>query len=220
MRRRDATAALAAAGLLPLATAARAQGGPVEGRQYARLPQALPGTPGKIEVVEFFFYRCPHCYAFDPLLEAWVHKLPADVSFRRVPVGGQKILQLHQRMFYALQAMNALTPQVHGGIFNAIHRGGMGLEDEAAVTALVSQLGVDAARFKATFHAFGIEPKIAQGTRLAEACGVESVPALVVGGRWRTSPSMAGTPGQNEQTDGQQALAVADYLISLSRGKG
>lgn len=219
MKRRDATLALAAAGLLPLAPA-RAQGGPVEGKQYLRLPQPLPGTPGKIEVIEFFFYRCPHCYAFDPLLEAWVHQLPADVSFRRVPVGGQKILQLHQRMFYTLQAMGALTPQVHSGIFNAIHRGGADLEDEAAITALVAKLGVDTGRFGATFHAFSIDPKLAQGAKLAEACGIDTVPALVVGGRWRTSPSLAGTPGQSEQAEGQQALAVADWLVKLSRGKG
>lgn len=217
MKRRDAALALAAAGLAPLAPA---QGGPVEGRQYARLAQPLPGEPGKVEVVEFFFYRCPHCFAFDPLLEAWVHQLPADVSFRRVPVGGQKLLQLHQRMFYTLQAMGALTPQVHSGIFNAIHRSGAELDDEAAVTALMGRLGVDVARFKSTFNSFSIPPKMAQGLKLAELAGVETVPALVIGGRYRTSPGSAGTPGQSEQAQGQQALAVADFLVKLSRGKG
>ncbi len=217
MKRRDAALALAAAGLAPLASA---QGGPVGGRQYARLAQPLPGEPGKVEVVEFFFYRCPHCFAFDPLLEAWVHQLPADVSFRRVPVGGQKLLQLHQRMFYTLQAMGALTPQVHSGIFNAIHRSGVELDDEAAVTAMMGRLGVDTARFKSTFNSFAIAPKMAQGLKLAELAGVETVPALVIGGRYRTSPSSAGTPGQSEQVQGQQALAVADFLVKLSRGKG
>lgn len=217
MKRRDAAFALAAAGLIP---AAWAQGGPVEGRQYARLGQPLPGEPGKIEVIEFFFYRCPHCYAFDPLLEAWVHQLPPDVSFRRVPVGGIKVLQLHQRMFYTLQAMNALTPQVHSGIFNAIHQGGAELDDEAAIVALMGRLGVDTAKFKSTFNSFAIAPKLAQGQKLAELGGVETVPALVIGGRFRTSPSSAGTPGQNEHVQGQQALAVADFLIKLSRGKG
>ena len=218
MRRRDAAVALAAAGLA--SPAAWAQGGPVEGKQYVRLSQTLPGEPGKIEVIEFFFYRCPHCYALDPLLEAWVHQLPADVSFRRVPVGAQKMLQLHQRMFYTLQAMGALTPQVHSGIFNAFHRGGVDVEDEAAATALVGRLGVDTAKFKATFHSFAIDPKIAQGNKLAELSGVENVPSLVVGGRYRTSPGSAGTPGQSETVQGQQALAVADFLIKLSRGKG
>lgn len=214
MTRRDATAALVAASLAP---AALAQGGPVEGRHYARLGQALPGAPGKIEVIEFFFYKCPHCNAFDPLLEAWVHQLPADVSFRRVPVGAQLVLKLHQRMFYALEAMGALTPAVHSGIFNAFHRGGVEADDEAAIVALVGRLGVDGAKFRQTFNSFGIQAKVQQGMKLAELAGADSVPALVVGGRWRTGPSLAGTPGQSEAVQGQQALAVADFLVKMAR---
>lgn len=214
MKRRDATAALLAAGLSPLALA---QGGPVEGRQYVRLGQALPGAPGKIEVVEFFFYMCPHCNAFDPLLEAWAHQLPADVSFRRVPVGATLMHKLHQRMFYALDAMGALTPQVHAGIFNAFHRERLEANDEAAIVALVGKLGVDTAKFKAAFNAFGVQSKVSQGLKLAEVAGIDSVPALVVAGRWRTGPSMAGSPGQNEAAQGQQALAVADFLIKQAR---
>jgi thiol:disulfide interchange protein DsbA len=207
---------LTASCLLP---AAWAQGGPVEGRQYARLGQALPATPGKVEVIEFFFYRCPHCFALDSLLEAWVHQLPADVSFRRVPVGQQAMLKLHQRMFYALEAMGSLTPTVHTGIFNAFHRQGIDAEDEAAVVALVGKLGVDTARFRATLQSFGVQTKVQQGNKLAELCGIETVPALVVGGRYRTGPGMAGTPGQSEAVQGQQSLAVADFLIKMARGK-
>jgi thiol:disulfide interchange protein DsbA len=220
MKRRHATLALAAAGLAPTAPAWAQGAAPVEGRQYARLTQPLPGAPGKVEVVEFFFYKCPHCFALDPLLEAWVHQLPADVSFRRVPVGQQAVLKLHQRMYYALEAIGALTPQVHSGIFNAFHRGGVDANDEAAVVALVGKLGVDPAKFKAAFSSFGVQGKLAQGQKLAELAGADSVPTLVVGGRYRTSPGQAGTPGQNELAQGQQALAVADYLIRLSRGKG
>lgn len=218
MKRRDATFALAAAGLAATAPTAFAQGGPVEGRQYVRLPQALPGTPGKVEVIEFFFYKCPHCFAFDPLLEAWLHQQPADVVFRRVPVGQQAMLKLHARMYYALEAMGALTPQVHGGIFNAFHRAGLDANDEAAVVALVGKLGVDTAKFKAAFSSFGVNGKLAQGQKLAELAGVDGVPALVVGGRFRTAPSLM--QGQNELAQGQQALAAADFLIRLSRGKG
>lgn len=217
MKRRNLALALTATGLAP---AAFAQGGPVEGRHYVRLRQPLPTTPGKVEVVEFFFYRCPHCFAFDPLLEAWVHRLPADVSFRRVPVGAQALLRLHQRMFYALEAMGALTPAVHAGIFNAFHRQGVEAKDEAGVTALVGRLGVDTPRFKQAFASFGVQGKGTQGQKLAELAGADAVPALVVGGRWRTGPGMGATPGQSEETSGQQALAVADFLIKLSRGKG
>lgn len=217
MKRRNAAFALTAAGLAP---GAFAQGGPVEGRHYVRLGQALPAPPGKIEVVEFFFYRCPHCFAFDPLLESWVHQLPADVSFRRVPVGQQALLKLHQRMFYALEAMGALSPTVHTGIFTAFHRQGVDANDEAAVTALVGRLGVDTAKFKQAFSSFGVQGKVAQGQKLAELAGADSVPALMIGGRWRTAVGMGANPGQSEATQGQQTLAVADFLIKLSRGKG
>ena len=214
MKRRTAAQALIAAGLAP---AAFAQGGPVEGRQYARLAQPLQGAAGRIEVVEFFFYMCPHCNVFDPLLEAWAHQLPADVSLRRVPVGVTLMHKLHQRMFYALEAMGALTPQVHAGIFNAFHRAGIEANDEAAIVALVSKLGVDPVKFKAAFNAFGVQAKLGQGAALAQAAGVDTVPALVVAGRWRTGPSMAGTPGQSEVAQGQQALAVADFLVKQAR---
>lgn len=218
MKRRDATLALAATSLI--GSAAHAQGGPVEGRHYQRLSQPLPGTPGKVEVIEFFFYKCPHCNAFDPLLEPWTHQLPADVTFRRVPVGQQAMLKLHQRMFYALEAMGALTPAVHSGIFNAFHRLNIDANDEAGVVALVGKLGVDQAKFKQAFASFGVQAKVAQGQKLAEQSGAESVPMLVIGGRYRTGPGMAGTPNQSELVNGQEALVVADFLIKLSRGKG
>ncbi|WP_457356338.1 thiol:disulfide interchange protein DsbA/DsbL [Roseateles sp. P5_D6] len=214
MKRREATAILIAGGFAP---AVFAQGGPVEGKHYARLGQTLPGTPGKIDVIEFFFYKCPHCNTFDPLLEAWVHQLPADVSFRRVPVGAQLVLKLHQRMYYALEAMGALTPAVHGGIFSAFHRGGVEANDEAAVVALVGRLGVDTAKFKQAFGSFGVQAKVQQGMKLAELSGADSTPTLVIGGRWRTDPGMAGTPGQSEVAQGQQALAVADFLVKMAR---
>lgn len=204
MRRRDVALALASAGLLP---AALAQGAPVEGKHYARIGQPLPGTPGKIEVVEFFLYTCPACFAFDTPLEAWVHQLPADVSFRRVPVGTQAMQKLHQRMFYALQSMGALSPAVHSGIFNAFHRGGVTVTDEDGAVALVGRLGVDAARFKQTLGAFAIQNKVNQGLKLAELSGADGVPTLTVAGRWRTGPGMAG----------QQTLAVADFLIQQAR---
>ena len=214
MKRRDLSLALAAASLVPQAWA---QGGPVEGKHYTRLGQTLPGAPGKIEVIEFFFYKCPHCNAFDPLLEAWVHQLPADVSFRRVPVGAQLVLKLHQRMYYALEAMGALTPAVHSGIFNAFHRGGVEADDEAAIVALVGRLGVDAAKFKQAFSSFGVQAKVQQGLKLAALAGADGVPALVVAGRWRTSLGQAGTPGLSEAAQGQQALAVADHLVKMAR---
>lgn len=215
MKRRD-LGLLALGGLTGWETA---QAAPAEGRQYSRLGQPLPVTAGKVEVIEFFFYRCPHCFAFDPLLEAWAHQQPADVSLRRVPVGQQALLKLHQRMFYALEAMGAMSPTVHTGIFNAIHRQGVEANDEAGIVALVQRLGVDPARFRQAFNSFGVQGKLAQGSKLAELCGVDGVPALVVGGRFRTTLGQGATPGQSELVSGQQMLAVGDHLIKLARGQ-
>jgi thiol:disulfide interchange protein DsbA len=209
MKRRDAALALAVAAVAPLA---RAQGALAEGRHYARLAQPLPATPGKVEVLEFFMYTCPACDAFDAPLEAWAHRLPADVALRRVPVGAQARLKLHQRLFYALEAMGALTPAVHRGIFDAFHRHRVEANDEAAVVALAARLGVDRTRFRQAFASFGVQGRVVQAQQLAAQAGGDSVPALVVGGRWRTGPGMAGGAAQ--------ALAVADHLIGLSRRKG
>jgi protein dithiol oxidoreductase (disulfide-forming) len=216
MKRRDLSTLIA---LSPLAGTALAQGAPVEGKHYARLAQPQPGTPGKVEVLEFFFYRCPHCFALDPILEAWVKQLPADVSFKRVPIGQQAVLKLHTRMYYALESMGQ-TAATHMAIFNAIHRERQDLDDEKSIVALMTRLGQDPAKFKQAFSSFGVMTKAQQAIKLADTYGVESVPALAVGGRFRTSPAMAGAPGQPEHVQGQQALAVADYLIKLSRGKG
>jgi len=204
VKRRDVALALASAGLLPTALA---QGSPVEGKHYVRLGQPLPATPGSIEVLEFFLYTCPACYALDPQLETWAQRQPASVSLRRVPVGMQAMQKLHQRMFYALQAMGAMSPSVHAGIFNAFHRAGVQVTDADAAVALVAQLGVDATKFRQTLGSFAVQNKVNQGLKLAELSGADGVPTLVVAGRWRTGPALAGA----------QTLAVVDFLIQQAR---
>lgn len=197
---------------------ALAQGGPIEGRQYQRLNQTLPTPPGKIEVVEFFWYGCPHCYTFDPVLEAWIKTLPADVSFRRVHVGFRANIKLHQKLFYALEAMGK-EAEVHDRVFAAFHRDRLNLDDEASIIALVGKLGLDQAKFKDAFNSFGVQTKAQQATKYSEDFRIDGVPALGIGGRFLTSPSMAGVPGAPEVTQGQRAVAVADFLIKLARGK-
>ena len=114
MNRRHFSARLAAGGLVLTALGgtglARAQGKPVEGTHYVKLAQPVPVPPGKIEVVEFFWYGCPHCNAFEPLLETWIPRLPADVAFRRVPVAFRdEPFTSHQKIYYALEASLGLA---------------------------------------------------------------------------------------------------------------
>ncbi|MDC8785735.1 thiol:disulfide interchange protein DsbA/DsbL [Roseateles koreensis] len=221
MQRRDFSAklSLSALGLatLGLPGMAQAQGGPAEGKQYLRLSQALPTTPGKIEVIEFFWYGCPHCYAFDPVLESWVKQLPADVSFRRVHVGFRANIKIHQRLFFALEAMGK-EAEVHTAVFNAFQRNMP--DDEKATIALAGSLGLDVAKFTAAYNSFGVQTKCAQATKLSEDYRIDGVPALGVAGKFLTSPAIAGTRGATEQVNGQQSLAVVDFLIKQLRNKG
>ncbi|MCZ8077466.1 MAG: thiol:disulfide interchange protein DsbA/DsbL, partial [Paucibacter sp.] len=181
------------------------------------LAQALPvAVPGKIEVVEFFWYGCPHCYAFEPVLAPWIKQLPADVAFRRVHVGFNAMIKQQQKLFYALEALGKAA-ELQDKIFIAFHELRLDLNDEKSITELVVKLGVDGAKFKDAYNAFGVVTKAGQGSKLSEAYRIDGVPALGIGGRYLTSPSIAGLRGDNEQANGRRALAVADHLIQLAR---
>uniref|UniRef100_UPI00286BF704 thiol:disulfide interchange protein DsbA/DsbL n=1 Tax=Roseateles sp. TaxID=1971397 RepID=UPI00286BF704 len=138
MKRRDFSAifSLSATGLLAvgLPTSALAQGGPVEGKQFQRLGQPLAVAPGKIEVVEFFWYGCPHCNTFEPQLEAWAKKLPSDVVLKRVPVAFRDDFVPHQRLFYTLEAMGKLD-DLHRKVFQTIHVDKQSVDKEASILA-------------------------------------------------------------------------------------
>jgi len=213
MKRRDFTIGMAGTGLgLVVAPAARAQGAPVEGTHYVRLaqpaPVTLPSPDKKIEVVEFFWYECPHCNAFEPLLEAWAKRLPADVAFRQVPVGFTARHQLAQRMFYALEAMGQLQA-LHRKIFAAIHVQNRRLNTEGDMTAFVSANGVDGAKFTEMFRSFQVATAANKARQLTDAYRIDGVPALGIHGRFFTSGALAGSH--------DRALAVADFLIRQAR---
>ena len=223
MQRRDFTQHLATAAAAVTAYAglgmaaspvAHAQSGaPVEGQHYVRLGSPIPVSlpAGKsIEVVEFFWYGCPHCFAFEPVLDNWVKKLPADVSFRRVPAGFTAAYQLHQKVFYALEEIGQLDA-LHSKIFNAIHVQNKRLNSESEVAAYLVTLGVDEAKFSAAMKSFGVNTKLNRAKQLSEGYKIDGVPALGVQGRFYTSVSLAGGP--------DRAVAVTDFLIQRARQK-
>jgi thiol:disulfide interchange protein DsbA len=200
-------AGAAAACAMPLW--ARAQGTPVEGRDYARLaqPLAMPST-GKIEVVEFFGYWCPHCNAFEPSLDAWARKLPADVAFHRVPVAFSAPQEPYAKIFFALEAMGQVDA-MQRKVFSAIHVQHQRLEKESEIQAFVAANGIDGAKFIETFKSFTVASKFKQARQLADAYRIDGVPTLGIHGRYFTSPSLAGGH--------EQALRVTDYLIQRAR---
>lgn len=190
---------------------ALAQGTPVEGKQYVRLPQAAPvsAPTGKVEVVEFFWYGCGHCNDFEPTLAAWVAKLPADVVFRRVPVAfRENPFGNHQRLFYALEAMG-LVSTLHPKVFRAIHAEGQTLDKPETIAAFMTRQGVDAAKFMAMFNSFAVQTKCKQARTLADAYKIDGVPTLGIAGRYFTSVSLNGNP--------ERTLATTNFLIDQAR---
>ena len=212
MNRRDFSKQLAAAGLT-LATAAgaaKAQGGPVEGKDFIKLETAaavnLPANK-KIEVVEFFWYGCSHCFAFEPVLEPWAKRLPADVYFHAVPFAFIGPVE-HQKLFYALEELGQ-REALHGKLFNAIHVQNKRLNTESEITDFVVANGVDKAKFTDAFKSFAVNTKLSRGKQLSSAYKIDSVPMLGIHGRYRTSAGMAGTQ--------ERALGVAEYLMQRAR---
>ncbi|GAB4041975.1 MAG: thiol:disulfide interchange protein DsbA [Rubrivivax sp.] len=212
MKRREFSHQLAAGGLLLVAgAAARAQGGPVEGTHYVRLSQPAPlnlAAGKKVEVVEFFWYECPHCNAFEPALDAWVARLPADVDFKRVPVGFTARHQVAQKAFYALEEIGQLEA-MHKRIFAAIHVQGQRLLTEKAYVDFMAANGVDADKFAAAFRGFSVNTKANRARQLSDAYKIDGVPALGIQGRFYTSGSLAG--------GAERVLAVASFLIDRAR---
>ena len=217
MKRREFTATLFAAGagaaVMGQVALSQAQGTPTEGKDYVRLSQPLPSAAaGKIEVVEFFWYGCPHCNDFEPMLDGWAKKLPADVSFRRVPVAFRdEPFGSHQRIFYALEAMGQIDA-MHRKVFYAIHNDRAKLDKPADIAAFMAKNGLDSAKFLDVFNSFSVQTKARQAKQLSESYKIDGVPAMGIHGRYYTSGSLAGS--------NDRALAVADVLIERTRKGG
>ena len=213
-RREFSQAALAAASATTLAAlplGVQAQGKPpAEGTDYLLLSKPAPteAPAGQIEVVEFFWYSCPHCNEFEPQLEAWAAKAPKDVSLRRVPVSFRPDFEPQQRLYYVLEAMDKLAA-LHKKVFYAIHVEKQTLNTADLVTAWAQKQGIDKAKFTELYNSFPVNMKTRKATQLQEAFMVDGVPALGVDGRYYTSGSLAGTMAR--------ALTVTDHLLTLAR---
>jgi thiol:disulfide interchange protein DsbA len=215
MNRRDFSSLLAGAagaGLGLTATgSALAQGAPEEGKHYVRLQTAAPVTLSspakKVEVIEFFWYGCPHCFSFEPTIEAWSKRLAADVQFRQMPFAFIGPVE-HQKLFYALEEIGQ-REALQRRIFNAIHIEKRVINTEADILAFVTANGVDRAKFTDAWKSFGVNTKINRGKQLSNAYKIDGVPAIGVQGRYYTAPALAG--------GADRAVAVADFLIQRAR---
>lgn len=171
-------------------------------------PQATEAK-GKVEVIEFFHYGCPHCRDFDPLLEQWVKALPADVVFKRVPaIWGNPQLSALARFFYAAEATGDLG-KLHTKIFEAFQSDKVPLNTEAGALEWVGRQGVDGKKFADAYKSFGVNSKIQRADQLARAYQVQGVPTLAIDGKFLTSASMTGSHANT--------LKMADQLIARAR---
>jgi protein dithiol oxidoreductase (disulfide-forming) len=221
LRRLILTALLGlAAGASALATASPTE--PQEGVEYQTLPAPQPTDGGaKVEVIEFFAYYCPHCYAFEPGLEAWVRKQGDNIVFKRVHVSGGPSVVPQQRLFYTLDAMG-LLPQYHQKVFDAMHVEHQRLSSDEQVIDWAAKAGIDRARFAGVYNSFGISAKVRRVDSLMDAYHVEFWPLLVVDGRYVTSPTHAGkgmSAGSTEAQQQQATLQVLDALVAKAKAK-
>jgi len=202
---------LSAVSGLFLAFAACAQDSPVEGVNYIELkpPQAVESS-GKVEVLEFFWYRCPHCYALEPDLEAWAKRLPRDVQLKRIPGILNDDWGIDARIFYTLEAIGELE-RLHRPLFDTIHQqGGVRLRGDAFAKWVADWLAtqnVDMAKYDAAFRSFTVESKLRRAAQMSRAYRLDGVPTLVVQGRYLVVAT----------TSRKAMLATADFLIGETR---
>lgn len=154
-------------------------------REYvAIVPAQSSDNPGKIEVVEFFSYGCPHCSDFHPTVSKWAAKLPADVVFKRVPVSfGRAQWAVLSRLYYALEATGDLA-KLDAAVFYALHEKGLKLYDDKSIAEWVVAQGVDAKKFSDAYSSFGVISKGKRADQLAQGSKIQGVPALAIDGKY------------------------------------
>lgn len=184
---------------------------PQIGKDFDKTLQAIPtDSANKIEVTEVFWYGCIHCYHMDPLLNAWVKKLPADVVFKRMPGLPQPTWAPMAKAFYAMDDLK-LSDKLHTALFDAIHKEKTldPTNELAAIDWMTKKSGLDKSKVEAAFKSFSMNNKLNQASQFFRATGATGVPSFIINGQFITSSTMAG--------GNEQALKTADYIISNLR---
>ncbi|MCD6042876.1 MAG: DSBA-like thioredoxin domain protein [Burkholderiales bacterium] len=193
LRRRMIAALAAAPCLAPLGAAAQQ---PRRAFEELNPPQPVEAA-GKIEVLEFFWYGCIHCYNLEPKLETWLKKVPSDVEFRRVPAVFNQRWAHDATLFYAFEAMGVLD-KLHRPFFDAIHRERLRTDNWQELSAWLGKHGIDAKKFEATAKSFGVQAKMKRAIRLTTDYKIDGTPAMAVHGRYTVPSSEAMLDTVNE----------------------
>lgn len=185
-----------------------------EGIEYKLVtPPVRTADKDKVEVVELFWYGCPHCYSFEPKLNKWKKSLPANVVFKRVPAifPNREIWETHARAYYTAELLGVLD-KIHRPLFDAIHKNKQQVHSQEALANFFSQYGVDKQTFKDTFSSFGVQMKVNIAKDLTRRYQIDGVPTMIINGRYRTHASL---------TNGQDGMfKVIDFLIEKETKAG
>ncbi len=184
---------------------------PQIGKDFDKTLQAIStDSPNKIEVTEVFWYGCIHCYHMDPLLNAWVKKLPADVVFKRMPGLPQPAWAPMAKAFYAMDDLK-LSDKLHTALFDAIHKEKTldPTNELAAIDWMTKKSGLDKSKVEAAFKSFSMNNKLNQAAQFFRATGATGVPSFIINGQFITSSTMAG--------GNEQALKTVDYIVANIR---
>jgi thiol:disulfide interchange protein DsbA len=218
---RSLRTALAALGLLAATAAFASPTAPVLGKDYTQLaaPQPVQTVGNKVEVLEFFMYRCPHCAGLEPALEAWLKKQGDNVVLRRVHFGTPADPGAH--LYLALDAMGKAN-EMSQKVFDAIHKQHIRLDaDQDLVFDWIGKNGIDKRKFTEAWNSFGVMIKLRQINQVAAAYKVEFAPTLIVGGKYVTSPSMIGVANHINDEAVLDTLTpqVLDALVAKVRAE-
>ena len=182
-----------------------------EGHDYTRVRNPQPvATGNKVEVLEFFWYRCPHCFQLEPGLTKWLKTLPKDAQVRRVPAVFRDDWLPGAKLYYTLEQMNLLG-KLHHKVFDAYHLENTNLNDPAVLGDWIARQGVDRKKFEGVYNSFSTQSKAAQGGRLATTYAITGVPAFIIDGKYATSVSMTGGEAR--------LFEVLDQLIVKARAE-
>lgn len=184
---------------------------PQMGKDFDKTAQAItPDTPNKIEVIELFWYGCGHCHQMEAPLNAWVKKLPADVTFKRVPGLPNQSWAPMAKAYYAMETLGVLE-KLHTPLFEAIHKQKSlnPTDEKAAIDWVTKQAGLDRKKVEAAFGSFSMNTSLNRAANIFRASGATGVPSLIINGQFITSSTMAG--------NNYAALSTADYIITNIR---
>ena len=196
---------------------------PKNGVEYKTLPTPQPVDTGKkVEVIEFFDYACPHCYALDPSLTAWVKKQGDNIVFKRVHISRTGTDLPQQKMFFTLEAMGLMNEAINTKIFTEMHVNRNRMNRDELAFDFIAKQGIDRQKFIDAYRGFGVQGRVRKATAMMDAYGVDSWPMFAIDGKYVTSPSMSDEGSKSATTEAQlhaPGLQVMDVLVAKAQAE-